>query len=367
MPPSCAADRVRAGIRDLEQRLSEARELLAEVTGEAGEDIRPVRIGDALAEPKPEESWVINGLLPVKGIGLLAAEGGVGKSTLAAQLCAGLSAGRGFFGFDAGTAIPTLFLEAEGSRERFVERIGVALSHLQIPAGDLPLFIQPKAWRPSLNGTTADTIRICGARLVILDTIGLFERFDENSATDFKALIINPLRKLGEETGAGFLLIHHQGKPNEMRKGRHKIRGTSAFVDDVDLAMRLEAPDGDKAPFRRLCFDKIRHGQPQDDIELEYDFETATFRLADPTARAEQEAEDRRSKEWVRLDGIKARIISELKREALDLVALQKIINVRRADVMAALQALADEKLIYHEAAGRGGRQRVWRVFNDVA
>lgn len=362
MPPS-TADRVRAGIRDLEQRLSEARELLADVTGEAGEDIRPVQIGAALAEPKPEETWVINGLLPVKGIALLAAEGGVGKSTLAAQLCAGLSAGRGFFGFDAGTAIPTLFLEAEGSRERFVERIGVALSHLQISPADLPLFIQPKAWRPSLNGTTADTIRVCGARLVILDTIGLFERFDENSATDFKALVINPLRKLGDETNAAFLMIHHQGKPNEMRKGRHKIRGTSAFVDDVDVAMRLEAPDGDKAPYRRLVFDKIRHGQPQEDIELEYDFESATFRLADPAAREAQEAEERAQHEKERTAKLRLAVLAELKKEALSVNDLPAIIKARRQDLMDAIRSLADEKLIYHEPQGR---KRVWRVFNDV-
>jgi len=361
-----AADRVRAQIRDFEQRLADARELLAEVTGEAGEDIRPVSIFDALSEPKPEESWVINGLLPVKGIALLAAEGGVGKSTLAAQLCAGLSCGRGFFGFDAGTAIPTLFLEAEGSRERFVERIGVALSNLQIPAADLPFFVQPKTWRPSLNGTTCDTIRCCGARLVILDTIGLFERFDENSATDFKALVINPLRKLGDETGAAFLLIHHQGKPNEMRKGRHKIRGTSAFVDDVDVAMRLEAPDGDKSPFRRLCFDKIRHGSPQEDIELEYDFGTATFRLADPEARAASEEEERRDKDRQRVAKLRDRILAELKKEAMDSAGLASALNARKADIVATLQVMYDEKVIYHEEAGRGGRRRVWRPFNDV-
>jgi RecA-family ATPase len=333
------------------------------VIGEAGEDVRPVSIADALAEPKPEQEWVINGLLPVKGIALLAAEGGVGKSTLAAQLCAGLSAGRGFFGFDAGTAIPTLFLEAEGSRERFIERIGVALYHLQIAADDLPLYIQPKAWRPSLNGTTADTIRVCGARLVILDTIGLFERFDENSATDFKALVINPLRKLGEETGAAFLLIHHQGKPNEMRKGRHKIRGTSAFVDDVDVAMRLEAPDGDKAPFRRLCFDKIRHGSPQEDIELEYDFQFATFRLADPAAREALEQEERDKHARERMAKLKENILFELKKEALSVNDLPGIIKGRRQDIMDAVRQLADEKLIYHEPQGK---KRVWKVFNDV-
>lgn len=366
MPPSTLADKLRAEIRTHEERAAEARRDLAEVIGEAGEDIRPVQIGLALAEPKPEESWVVNGLLPVKGIALLAAEGGVGKSTLAAQLCAGLSAGRGFFGFDAGTAIPTLFLEAEGSRERFVERIGVALYHLQIPAEDLPLYIQPKAWRPSLNGTTADTIRVCGARLVILDTIGLFERFDENSATDFKALVINPLRKLGEETGAAFLLIHHQGKPNENRKGRHKIRGTSAFVDDVDVAMRLEAPDGDKAPYRRLVFDKIRHGSPQEDIELEYDFQFATFRLADPAAREALEDEERKSREQAKVEKLKARIIAELKKEALDSGDLQKVLNVRKADVVVALNQMVEQKLIYHEAGGQRGTRRVWRVFNDV-
>lgn len=366
MPPNTLADKLRAEIRTHEERAAEARRDLAEVIGEAGEDIRPVQIGLALSEPKPEESWVINGLLPVKGIALLAAEGGVGKSTLAAQLCAGLSAGRGFFGFDAGTAIPTLFLEAEGSRERFVERIGVALAHLDIPATELPLYVQPRAWRPSLVGTTADTIRVCGAKLVILDTIGLFERFDENSATDFKALVINPLRRLGEETGAAFLLIHHQGKPNEMRKGRHKIRGTSAFVDDVDLAMRLEAPDGDKAAFRRLCFDKIRHGSPQDDIELWYSFETATFALADPAARAASEEEERREATRQRVSKLKERILAELKKEPMDSAGLASVTSARKADVVATLQAMYDEKLIYHEETGRGGRRRVWRPFNDV-
>ena len=363
MPPSSIADRLRAEIQEHEARAAAARRDLAEVLGEAGEDIRPVSIADALAEPKPEEEWVIDGLLPVKGIALLAAEGGVGKSTLAAQLCAGLSAGRGFFGFDAGTAIPTLFLEAEGSRERFVERIGVALANLSIPTDGLPFYIQPKAWRPSLNGTTADTIRVCGARLVILDTVGLFERFDENSATEFKALIINPLRRLGDETGAAFLLIHHQGKPNEMRKGRHKIRGTSAFVDDVDLAMRLEAPDGDKARRRRLVFDKIRHGSPQEDIELEYDFPTATFRTADMEALAEAEAEDRAKHERERMARLRTQILAELKKEPLSSNDLPAILKGRRQDIMDAVRSLADDKLIYHEALGR---KRVWRVFNDV-
>lgn len=364
--PSNLSDKLRDEIRDCEARAAEARRDLAELLGIAGEDVRPVAIADALAEPKPAEEWVITGLLASKGIGLLAAEGGIGKSTLAAQLCAGLSAGTGFFGFNAGAPIPTLFLEGEGSREKFVERIGVALARLQIQAQGLPLYIQPRTWRPSLNGTTADTIRVCGARLVVMDTIGLFQRFDENSATEFKALIINPLRKLGDETGAGFLLIHHTGKPSEMRKGRHTVRGTSAFVDDVDLAMRLEAPDGDKGPYRRLCFDKVRHGQPQDDVGLEYDFSTATFRLADPAAREEQEADERRAKERTRIEQIRQRVVAELKKEPLDLETLQKIVNVRRADVAAALQSLADDKRIYHEAAGRNGRQRVWRVFADV-
>lgn len=364
---SPATERIRAQIRDFEQRLSEARELLAEVTGDAGEDIRPVQIGDALAEPPPAEEWVINGLLPVRCIGLLSAEGGVGKSTLAAQVCAGLSSGRGFFGFDCGTVVPTLFLEAEGSREKFVERIGVALSHLAIPASDLPLFVQPKAWRPSLNGTTADSIRVCGARLVVLDTIGLFQPFDENSATEFKALILGPLRRLADETGAAFLLIHHQGKPSEMRKGRHKVRGTSAFVDDTDLAMRLEAPDGDKAPRRVLCFDKIRHGSPHEDVELEYDMATATFRLADPGERVDREAEEREARERVKVDKLKARIIAELKKEALDSGDLQKVLNARKADVISALTRMADERLIYHEAGGQRGTRRVWKVFNDVS
>lgn len=364
---SSLADRLRAEIRQHEERAAEARRDLAEAIGEAGDDIRPVLLADALAEPAPPEEWLITGLLPTQCIGFISAEGGVGKSTLVAQICAGLASGQGFFGFDAPSTVRVLFLEAEGSLRKFVERVGVACQHLSIPTDGLPFYIQPKGWSPSLNGSTADTIRSCGATLVIIDTITLFEKFDENSASEFKALVLGPLRRLAEETKAGFLFVHHQGKPSEMRKGRHKTRGTSAFVDDTDLAMRLEAPDGDKSPRRVLIFDKIRHGSPHDDVELEYDMSTATFRLGDPGERADREAEERETRDRAKVDKLKARIISELKKEALDAVALQKVLNVRKADVVLALNRMVEEKLIYHEAAGRGGKQRVWKVFNDVS
>lgn len=364
--PSSLTDRLRAEIREHEARAAQARQDLAEATGEAGEDVRPVLLADALAEPAPPEEWLINGLLPSKCIGFISAEGGVGKSTLIAQICAGLASGRGFFGFDSPSSVRVLFLEAEGSLRKFVERVGVACQTLSIDPCDLPFYIQPKSWTPSLNGSTADTIRSCGANLVVIDTITLFEKFDENSATEFKALVLGPLRRLAEETNAGFLFVHHQGKPSELRKGRHKTRGTSAFVDDTDLAMRLEAPDGDKSPRRVLVFDKIRHGSPHDDIELEYEMSTATFKLADPAERTDREADERETRERVKYDKLKSRILAELKKEPLDSVEVQKVLNVRKADVVMALNRMVEEKLIYHEAAGRGGRKRVWKVFNDV-
>ena len=340
-------DKLRAEIAEHERRAESARHDLAELleSRQDLDDVRPISIHEALGEHKPEEEWLIEGLLPVRCIGLLTAEGGVGKSTLAAQICAGLSAGSGFFGFNAGRPVPTLFLEAEGSRERFVERIGVALVSLGIASLNLPMFVQPKAWRPSFNGTTADTIGICGAKLVVLDTIGLFEKYDENSATEFKQLVIGPLRRLAEKTGAGFLLIHHEGKPSEMRKGRHKIRGTSAFVDDTDLTIRLEAPDGQRAPHRQMIFDKIRHGQPQEPIDLSYDFSTATFSRDDGGTAGAPSESDRQKKELA-----DARVLSVIKNTPrMSGRQIRLAANISTNECSSSMRRLQDSKRIAFE------------------
>jgi len=341
-------DKLRAEIAEHERRAESARHDLAELQATRSDldDVRPVPIHEALSEHKPEEEWLIEGLLPVRCIGLLTAEGGVGKSTLAAQICAGLSAGNGFFGFNAGRPIPTLFLEAEGSRERFVERIGVALVSLGIASKGLPMFVQPKAWRPSLNGTTADTIGICGAKLVVLDTIGLFEKYDENSATEFKQLVIGPLRRLAEKTGAGFLLIHHEGKPSEMRKGRHKIRGTSAFVDDTDLTIRLEAPDGQRAAYRQMIFEKIRHGQPQEPIDLSYDFSTATFSRDDGGREAAGPSEG----ECRKREATDARVLSVIKNTPrMSGRQIRLAANINTSECSSSMRRLQDGKRIAFE------------------
>ena len=91
----------------------------ARAIGAPDKTVRPVPIYEAMAEPKAVFEWVSSGLLAARGIALLAAAGGVGKSTLAAQICAGIAAGKGILGLEL-SAGATLFLEAEGSRERFM-------------------------------------------------------------------------------------------------------------------------------------------------------------------------------------------------------------------------------------------------------
>jgi RecA-family ATPase len=340
---------LRADIAEYEQAIAKSRAILAELDGTTSEDIRPVLIADALAEGAPQIEWLINGLLAVKGIGILTAEGGVGKSTLAAQLCAGLSAGHGFFGFDSGTAIPTLYFQAEGSKEAFAQRIGCALHSLGISPEGLNLYLPPKTWSPSLNGSTSQTISCVGAKLVVMDTVGLFQPFDENSATEFKALILGPLRRLAEETGAGFLLIHHEGKPSEMRKGRHKIRGTGAFVDDTDLTMRLEAPDGDKVPYRRLIFEKIRHGQPQEPIDLAYSFETATFSRQEHDEAGPDEGTLHRFSEQESLVLGIIKTTPRLSGRQIELAA-----NLNKQAYLATMRRLRDQKTITFEPGPKG-------------
>jgi hypothetical protein len=212
------------------------------------------------------------------------------------QLLACVAAGRVFLGLHVPQALPTLYLIAEGARSVFLERVNVAVRHLGLDPDILPLWVTPRTFRPSIGPELERQIEATGARLVVLDTVGLFHDGDENSASDFRNKVVKPLRDIMTRRDVSFVLVAHQVKPNQERKGRHTIRGTSALVDEVDIAFRLEAPDGERSPHRLLVFDKVRTAAHPEPIPLSFDFSFATFSFDGTAGPARGEALSARAK-----------------------------------------------------------------------
>jgi RecA-family ATPase len=323
----------------------------------------PVRIADAFDEPVPDIAWIAEGFLPTGALVLLAAYGGIGKTTLLVQLCASLAAGRDFLDFHVPQAIPTLYLIAEGARHVFIDRVRVALARLGLDATGLPLWISPRELMPEIGPTLDIYIEKTGARLIVLDTIGLFHDGDENSASDFKAKVVKPLREIMGRRDVSFVLVTHEVKPNAERKGRHRVRGTSALVDDSDVAIRLEAPEGDRATPRLLVFEKVRTGASIEPIPLEFVPAFALFERVGEDAMRERQQERTAETDVRRLKDLEAQVVRYLKRDpdGLTKAELTAELHPRRVDLVRVLDKLRDESRAFPDRDPKGRAMR-WRL-----
>lgn len=271
-------ERLRAEEVRLVDTLAECRRDISEITGEETE--APVtQLDEFLAERNTDFDWIVGGSLARGSVGMLVADPAVGKTTLLVQMALCLSAGRAPW-YDAPVARPfqTLYVSAEGSRGAFQARVRTAREALGIPVG-IGWFIQRSGVTDyQIGGPTLDgMIRKSAADLVILDTIGYFWKGDENSAVEWKAQVMKPLREMIAKYGCTFLLVHHQIKATPGREGWQRARGTSAQFADLDAFYRLEVDDNDQSGVTRvLSQDKNKYGLTQK-WSLRFDAATARF------------------------------------------------------------------------------------------
>ena len=248
----------------------------AEMKGEGV--LRPVRIADVILEQYDASAWIAPNFLAVGALGILSADYGLGKSTLLSQFGACASSGRDFMGYLVTRPIGCLYWQAEGSRRLFAGRVRDQCRNLGLDLDRLPLHFVPRGMDPLPFDSRdfAEFVTQSGCGLVIFDTFGYFSDGDENSAKDWKQNVAKPLKAIGRATGISFFLVHHEGKPNEFRRGRHKIRGSSAMGGDCDTVLRLErVPDSTNA--RLLAFDKVKDTEEQPDALLGFNKTTAIF------------------------------------------------------------------------------------------
>ena len=181
-----------------------------------------------------EASWLIPGWLPEGQITLLAAEGGVGKTTIWCHILAALSAGRPCLldpeGLDR-PPIESVFLTTEDSVKKKLARklrlAGACMPNVYAP----DLSADSGALRSLKFGTGAMErfLRERVQKLFVFDPIQGFlppqlNMGSRNAMRD----ALSPLVTLGEQTGATFLIVVHTNK----RKGAY---GRDRIADSADL------------------------------------------------------------------------------------------------------------------------------------
>jgi len=173
--------------------------------------------------------YVVDGLIPKGFITLLYAPSGLGKSTLATQICQAVQDGVPFLGLKTQQG-PAFYIDYENPQSTIVERLkkidgenSFQLWHL----GDetTPPQLDNVENRDMLLGLQPGT-------LVVIDSLKACNNLDENVASSMKPLF--DFLKILRERGLTIILLHHTSKSANLA-----FRGSSLIQDQSDHCISL--------------------------------------------------------------------------------------------------------------------------------
>jgi hypothetical protein len=224
------------------QRRHHARAVLAADAG-----LRVVTAAGLLEESDAEVEWLVDGLLPRAGLAILAGDPKSFKSMLALEIAVAVSsAADGIVGRSLLHG-PVLFVEEEGSRGKFRDRLRSMLHAIeQDPPDNLYCAMHAGVRLDDAASMAALEELVNGVRpvLVVFDPLAAIHGAGE-SKNDEMARVLRPLARLAARNQFLALVIHHTTKPQADRKGTRlaqRIRGAGelAAVGDANIIMDRE-------------------------------------------------------------------------------------------------------------------------------
>ena len=206
----------------------------------------------------PQLTWLVKGVIPDCGMGVLFGDSGSGKTFISIDLALAISQGLVWQGCKVNKPTGVLYVSAEGgggmskrlkaySKYHDVDLsdtpIGIVTVGLNLPEGDADRVIDACARMKD---------RGCHIGFIVMDTLNrTIGGADENSSQDM-GKYIDAINRIGNATGAFILIVHHSGK--DASKG---ARGHSSLRAAVDTEMSIKA-DG---PIQVLTITKSRDGE----------------------------------------------------------------------------------------------------------
>lgn len=221
-------------------------------------------------EPAPIE-WTWQGYLPRRSVGLLIAEGGIGKTYLAQRLVQSVAGGTAYLGrvTRRGKAVHIAFEEVPDELRRRQYAIFQNES-ADIPKGKLKLFVSALEQNLYLKSTVGQELNLAvmdgsnvvqgraldvliyqlralgNVELVVIDPLSRAHSIDSESQA-WGTVIINACERIALEVGCTVLLTHHTGKGKDKKDGKSYVgRGASALEDASRVVLWLTEPTDDE-------------------------------------------------------------------------------------------------------------------------
>ena len=227
------ADNPATTIADLTRKLLETAREAVRYEAESGLRITEIEdIPDPFSYSLEETGWIVHGLIPARGITIIAGEAGCGKTWLALTLARAMAFGDDFLGRRT-QKNKALYLDRENPLNLIRDRLRV-------------LFGGESEFRPWGLWCSEEPPMIGDPRLLefarkgpvlIIDSMIRFHSADENSATHM-APVMASLREL-TTVGASVVVLHHKPKSETS-----SYRGSSDIVAGADAAFALVKRDG---------------------------------------------------------------------------------------------------------------------------
>lgn len=228
---------------------------------------------------QPPSRWMVQRILPERGLGAIYGPPSCGKSFLVLDLALAVARGADWFGKHT-TATPVVYFPLEGN-------VGERLKAWKIGAGQ---DATPKNFKVVPEGAydfnnaddvegLAETLKDFAptGALIIIDTLArATPGTDENSSRDM-GLVIQAADRLARTTKGFVLLVHHSGKDDS-----RGMRGSSAILGAVDTLYKVT---GGKETPRSFLVEKNKEGRDGERFHFKLEEQVIGF---DPIYQADR-------------------------------------------------------------------------------
>lgn len=177
----------------------------------------------------PEPEWLLDGIIPTLGLGVMYGQPGAGKSFIAMDMALKIAS------YEQGA----LYIAAEGGGG-YGSRLRAWCNHHQLSA-NLPIMFMPFANLNLVNEEDVKNLIIdikhthnFSPAFVVIDTLARCMSGNENSAGDM-GVAIRHVGLLAQKMNCFILLIHHSAKGNSAT-----MRGSGALHGACDVAIQIE-------------------------------------------------------------------------------------------------------------------------------
>lgn len=209
------------------------------------------------------ETWLLDDLLPSRGIGFIFGPPGSYKSFMALDMAACIASGKDWHGTECESQGLVVYIAAEGSRG-LMERLVAWKRHYQIAVNSLAILPVPVMMdEPTMVRAFSECLEraaeAAGApvRMVVIDTMARSFSGDENSAQETGAFV-NACSMFAEQAGDCFVLVvAHTGK--DLTRG---MRGSSALDGAADCHFLVTKPNPGQALMKNTKQKDIEMAEP---------------------------------------------------------------------------------------------------------